>query len=188
MHDEGVPGRDERAGERGDHDRVVDVGHDAETCAGGHDEHARLDRLTALDRHLQGLPARLQRRGQIGVDHATPIGDGDLSFGTTLSYRSKTYQFEIPNPYIDQKGYALWDASIVYTAPDDRWTLGLHGKNLMDKEYKTSGYTFVAANAVTGAIINNAAGFPTPTLGREGTLTAFYGNPRQVFLTGTVKF
>src|SRR3546814_9128353 len=42
--------------------------------------------------------------------YSTPIGDGDLSFGTTLSYRSKTYQFEIPNPYIDQKGFALWDA------------------------------------------------------------------------------
>ncbi|MDT7533668.1 TonB-dependent receptor [Sphingobium sp. SA2] len=122
------------------------------------------------------------------MSYTTPIGAGSLYLASSVSWRSKTYQFEIPNPYIDQKGFALWDASIVYTAPDDRWTLGLHGKNLMDKEYKTSGYTFVAANAVTGAIINNAAGFPTPTLGREGTLTAFYGNPRQVFLTGTVKF
>ncbi|MDR7155156.1 iron complex outermembrane receptor protein [Sphingobium xenophagum] len=122
------------------------------------------------------------------MSYSTPVGAGSLYLASSVSWRSKTYQFEIPNPYIDQKGYALWDASIVYTAPDDRWTLGLHGKNLMDKEYKTSGYTFVGANAVTGAIINNAAGFPTPTLGREGTLTAFYGNPRQVFLTGTVKF
>lgn len=122
------------------------------------------------------------------MSYSTPVGAGSLYLASSVSWRSKTYQFEIPNPYIDQKGFALWDASIVYTAPDDRWTLGLHGKNLMDKEYKTSGYTFVAANAVTGAIINNAAGFPTPSLGREGTLTAFYGNPRQVFLTGTVKF
>ncbi|OHC94403.1 MAG: TonB-dependent receptor [Sphingomonadales bacterium RIFCSPLOWO2_12_FULL_63_15] len=114
------------------------------------------------------------------MSYTTLIGAGSLYLASSVSWRSKTYQFEIPNPYIDQKGYALWDASIVYTAPDDRWTLGLHGKNLMDKEYKTSGYTFVGAN--------NAAGFPTATLGREGTLTAFYGNPRQVFLTGTVKF
>ena len=41
---------------------------------------------------------------------------------------------------------------------------------------------------MTGAIINNAAGYPTPSLGKEGTLTAFYGNPRQVFVTGSVKF
>lgn len=122
------------------------------------------------------------------ISYTAPVGDGSLYLGSTVSWRSKTYQFEIPNPYIDQKGYALWDASIVYTAPDDRWTFGVHGKNLLDKEYKTSGYTFVAANATTGEIINNAAGFPTPSLGREGTLTAFYGNPRQVFVTGTVKF
>ncbi|WP_188063167.1 TonB-dependent receptor [Sphingobium sp. KCTC 72723] len=122
------------------------------------------------------------------LNYTAPVGDGSLYLGSTVSWRSTTYQFEVPNPYIDQSGFALWDASIVYTAPDDRWTLGLHGKNLMDKEYKTSGYTFVAANATTGAIVNNAAGFPTPSLGREGTLTAFYGNPRQLFVTGTVKF
>ena len=38
-------------------------------------------------------------------------------------------------------------ASIVYTSPDDRWSIGLHGKNLTDKEYKTSGYSFIAGNA-----------------------------------------
>ncbi|WP_370175497.1 TonB-dependent receptor [Sphingobium abikonense] len=122
------------------------------------------------------------------LSYTAPVGEGSIYLGSTVSWRSKTYQFEIPNPYIDQKGFALWDASIVYTAPDDRWSLGVHGKNLMDKEYKTSGYTFVAANPTTGAIINNAAGFPTPSLGKEGTLTAFYGNPRQVFVTGTLKF
>ena len=120
--------------------------------------------------------------------YATPIGDGDLSFGTTLSYRSKTYQFEIPNPYIDQKGFALLDASIVYTAPDDRWSIGLFGKNLTDKEYKTSGYTFINVNPTTGVPVIGGNGLPTSALGTEGTLTAFYGNPRQVFVTGTVKF
>lgn len=120
--------------------------------------------------------------------YATPIGDGDLSFGTTLSYRSKTYQFEIPNPYIDQKGFAMLDASVVYTAPDDRWSIGLFGKNLTDKEYKTSGYTFINVNPTTGVPVIGANGLPTSALGTEGTLTAFYGNPRQVFVTGTVKF
>ena len=122
------------------------------------------------------------------IAYSTPIGDGDLSFGTTLSYRSKTYQFEIPNPYIDQKGFALWDASLVYTAPDDRWSIGVFGKNLTNKEYKTSGYTFINVNPVTGVPITTPNGLPTSALGREGTLTAFYGNPRQVFVTGTVKF
>ena len=120
--------------------------------------------------------------------YTTPVGEGDLYLGTTLSYRSKTTQFEIANPFIDQDGFALWDANLVYNAPDKRWSIGLHGKNLTNKRYKTSGYTFVAANPTTGAIIPGANGLPVGTLGPEGTLTAFYGNPRQVFVTAGVKF
>jgi iron complex outermembrane receptor protein len=136
-------------------------------------------------REVQNTP-KWTASGTLG--YSTPVGDGDLDFTTTLSYRSKTFQFEIPNPYIDQPGFALLDANLVYTAPGKRWSLGLHGRNLTDKEYKTSGYTFVAADPVTGAIPLGASGFPIPTLGPEGTLTAFYGNPRQVFVTGTLHF
>ena len=78
------------------------------------------------------------------------------------------------------------------TASDNaaRYTIRaiIHGKNLLDKRYKTSGYTFVATNPTTGEIINGANGFPIPTLGPEGTLTAFYGNPREVFATIGFKF
>ncbi|WP_421990179.1 TonB-dependent receptor [Qipengyuania sp.] len=126
--------------------------------------------------------------GSITASYETPVGPGDLYFGTTLSYRSKTSQFEIPNPFLDQDGFALLDASVVYTAPGDRWSVGVYGRNLFDKEYKTSGYTFVATDPVTGAIVNGANGFPIPTLGPEGTLTAFYGNPRQVFATVTFTY
>ncbi|WP_395616412.1 TonB-dependent receptor [Sphingorhabdus sp.] len=120
--------------------------------------------------------------------YMTPAGAGRLNLGTTVSYRSSTSQFEIPNPYIDQSGYALVDASLVYTSPDDRWSIGLHGKNLTNKKYKTSGYSFIAGNATTGVPILGTNGLPTASLGREGTLTAFYGNPRQLFVTAGIKF
>lgn len=136
-------------------------------------------------REVQNTP---KYTGSATLSYSTPMGAGDLDFSTTLSYRSKTYQFEVPNPYIDQSGYALLDANLVYSAPGRAWTIGLHGRNLTDKEYKTSGYTFIGADPVTGAIPLGANGFPVPTLGTEGTLTAFYGNPRQVFVTGTVRF
>ena len=136
-------------------------------------------------REVQNTP-KVTATGTIA--YTTALGSGDLGLSSTLSYRAKTRQFEIPNPFFDQPAYALLDASIVYTAEGGRWSLGLHGKNLTDKEYKTSGYTFVAADPVTGALTRNAAGNLIPSLGREGTLTAFYGNPRQVFVTGTMKF
>ncbi len=126
--------------------------------------------------------------GNLTASYDTDLGGGELYLGASVSYRSKTTQFEIPNPYIDQDGYALVDASIKWTAPGGNWSLGLYGKNLLDKEYKTSGYTFVAVNPTTGAIVNGANGFPVPTLGPEGTLTAFYGNPRQVFATLTFEY
>jgi iron complex outermembrane receptor protein len=136
-------------------------------------------------REVQNTP---EWTGNLTASYTAALGEGDLYFGASASYRSKTFQFEIPNPFLDQDGYALIDASVVYTAPDGRWSLGLYGKNLTDKEYKTSGYTFVAANPVTGEIINGANGFPAPALGLEGTLTAFYGNPRQVFVSATFKY
>ncbi|HYW16913.1 MAG TPA: TonB-dependent receptor [Allosphingosinicella sp.] len=122
------------------------------------------------------------------LDYSMKMAGGDLSASTTLSYRSKTFQFETPSPYLDQPGYALLDASLVWTSSDDRWTVGLHGKNLTDKQYITSGYQFLVSNPVTGQPIINAAGRPTPSLGLEGVATAFYGNPRQVFLSLGVKF
>ncbi len=109
-----------------------------------------------------------------------PVGNGKLSAQTTLSYRSKTYQFETPIPWLDQDGYALWDASINYSFADDRYTIGVHGKNLTDQRYITSGYNYLSYNAGTGTY--------TSTLGREGIATAFYGNPRQVFVTFGAKF
>ncbi|MCA1661181.1 MAG: TonB-dependent receptor, partial [Novosphingobium sp.] len=120
--------------------------------------------------------------------YSTPLGEGDLDLTQTVAYRSKTHQFEVPNPFLDQEGYAILDASVVYRAPGNRWTLGLYGKNLTDKQYRTSGYNFMSANAETGVLNRRANGTLIPALGREGILTAFYGAPRQVFVTGTVKF
>jgi iron complex outermembrane receptor protein len=125
------------------------------------------------------------------LNYDTPLSSGRLNLNSTLSYRSKSQQFEIAAPGIDQKGFALLDASIVWRSAGDRWSIGLHGKNLTDTRYKTSGYVFLLQNPYTGEYIQNTnAGLPattpaqlSPTLGREGVLSAFYGNPRQVFLS-----
>ena len=112
---------------------------------------------------------------------------GAFNASTTYSYRSKTNQFEVPSPFLDQKGYGLFDANVTWASDDDRFSLGLHGKNLFDKEYITSGYQFLSV-APDGTPRRNGAGNVIPSLGREGIVTAFYGNPRQVFLTAGLKF
>lgn len=123
------------------------------------------------------------------IDYDTPAFGGRLNANSTLSYRSSSQQFELRVPGLDQKGYALLDANLVWRAPDDRLTVGLHGKNLLDKQYITAGYNFLRQNPYTGEFIlaNGQPGI-NPTLGREGVLTAYYGAPRQVYLSVGYKF
>jgi iron complex outermembrane recepter protein len=135
----------------------------------------------AAFRKIQNTPAWT---GSASASYGVEIGDGRLDLGGGVSFKGKTFQFEVPVPFFDQPGYALYDASAVYHAPDNRWSLGVFGKNLTNKRYITSGYNFMAGNATTG-VLNSPL---TPALGREGTLTAFYGNPRQVFVTATLQF
>ena len=118
-----------------------------------------------------------------------PVGGGSLDASATVAYRSSSQQFELRNALLDQGAYTLFDANVVYYFPGDRFTLGLHGRNLTDKRYIVSGYSFLRQNPDTGAFIlaNGQPGISS-TLGAEGVLTAYYGNPRQVFVTAGLKF
>ena len=122
------------------------------------------------------------------LSYNTPIGSGSLNASTTLAFRAKSQQFEIRTPGLDQGAYALLDASLVWSSAGDRFTVGVHGRNLTNRRYIVSGYNFLSANADTGNFNRTPGGALIPTLGREGILTAYYGNPRQVFATVGVKF
>ena len=139
----------------------------------------------AKERKIQNTPKWTMSGG---IDYDTPLGSGRLDANANLSYRSKSQQFELATPGLDQKGFALLDANMVWRSAGNRFTIGLHGKNLTNKKYVTSGYNFLAQNPHTGAFLLNGAGMPKPTLGKEGVLTAFYGNPRQVFVSLGVNF
>ena len=102
------------------------------------------------------------------LTYDTPVSlfntSGMLSVITALSYRDETSIFEVPNPFLDQEAYTLWDLSLVWSQDSGHWNAGIHGKNLTDEEYKVAGYFF-------------------PALGLENNVTAFYGNPRQIWAT-----
>ncbi|MEL6284760.1 MAG: TonB-dependent receptor [Pseudomonadota bacterium] len=96
---------------------------------------------------------------------------GRLLASTLISYRGESSQFEAPNPFLDQDAFTLIDLTLRWEAESTNWGVFVNGKNLTDEEYIVAGYNFVAVNA---------DGTFTPTLGLEGTLTAFYGDPRTV--------
>lgn len=108
------------------------------------------------------------------LTYMTPFAGGDLTMLGTVSHRGDSTQFEVPFEALDQEAYTLFNASVVWDSADDRWQLGIHGRNLTDEEYIVAGYDFV--NNTTFA----------PELGQAGTLTAYYGNPMTI--TGTIAF
>ena len=129
------------------------------------------------DRSFQNTP---DWNGSAMFNYSLPLSDGGMiNATTTYSYKGDSQQFEIAEPLLDQDAYSLWDLSIVWTLPDEHWRFGIHGKNLTDEEYKVAGYDFVTVNG---------DGTFTPTLGLEGTLTAFYGNPRTITAEVGYKF
>ena len=128
--------------------------------------------------------------------YSAPTGSsGSVDFSTTASYRSASQQFELRTPMLDQPAYMLWDANLVWNITD-KYSIGVHARNLTDKRYIVSGYNFLTQNPDNGDFVLSTV--PTspnylkpgyaPTLGTEGVLTAYYGNPRQIFVSVGAKF
>ena len=115
---------------------------------------------------LQNAP---EFTGYFGMTWRGQLAGGDLAITPSVSYRDSYSLFEFPNPILDQDGYALVDLSAVWTSPDDRYTIGVFGKNLTDEEYRVGGYTF------PGALFNNS-------------LIGYYGPPRTFTASLAVKF
>ncbi len=131
----------------------------------------------ADQRVIQNTPSRT---AHANLRYDLPVGwfgaDGMFSMIGSWSYRSKTNQFEIPSDFLDQPAYSLYDLSLVWRRSDNRYEVGLHGRNLSDREYKVSGYVFATPDGTVS------------TLGLEGVMNAFYGPPRTITLTGQINF
>ena len=119
--------------------------------------------------------------GRLSYDTPLTIleNNGRLLVNTLISYRGDSSQFEAPNPFLDQEAFTLIDAGLRWETEGGRWGFSLNGKNLTDERYIVAGYNFVTINP---------NGTFTPTLGLEGTLTAFYGDPRTVTMGVDYKF
>lgn len=107
--------------------------------------------------------------GSVNLTYTHDLGDnGSIAFIPSASYRSSFNMFEVPS-ILDQDGYWLVDASVVWTSADDKYRVGLHGRNLTDEEYRIGGYNF------PGGLFGNS-------------VTAYYGPPRTVTLSLEAKF
>lgn len=121
----------------------------------------------SAQRRFQNTP---EWQGSIGIRYDWDLSNGSsIAVLPSLAYRGDYQQFETPAPLLDQDGYWMFDASVVWTAADDRLTFGVHGKNLTDERYKIGGYSF--PGALTG-----------------DSIIAFYGAPRTITATLGLRF
>jgi iron complex outermembrane receptor protein len=136
------------------------------------DEFVTFDPVTGTRRDLasqRGFQNTPKIAGSVSMTYRHKLANGgDLAFIPAVAYRDKFQMFEIPLPALDQKAYTLVNASLVWTSPDDKWSLGLHGQNLTDEKYRVGAYNF------PGATFGNV-------------VSGFYGPPRTVTLTWRYK-
>ncbi len=124
----------------------------------------------SADRAIQNTPEEM---AYVGLSYQFGLPTGGLTASINWSYKGDIVQFEAPAPVIDQESYSLVNASIVWLSDDERWLVGLHGKNLTDEDVKTAGYCFGSGGCGT-------------TLGLQDNTTVFYGPPLTV--TGSVEY
>ena len=130
-------------------------------------------------------PALPKKTASITATYEWPMAffgrAGGFALSNSLSYRDKVNQFEFvrlsgaaqfdrlvsQNIQLVEGSYTLWDAALVWTSKDNKLQVALNGRNLTDKRYKVAGYAF-------GDFSN--------------TVTTFYGDPRIVKASVTMKF
>jgi iron complex outermembrane receptor protein len=124
-------------------------------------------RELADERNFQNTP---KWNGNLTANYVQDLGgSGSIAFTPAMSFRTDYTLFEIANPTLDENGYTLFDASVVWTSENDRFQLGAHARNIGNERYRVGGYVF------PGALTGNS-------------LIAFYGPPRTFTVSAQVKF
>lgn len=104
-----------------------------------------------------------EKTASLSVIKEFDLGDsGVLRPRVDLSYRSHVFFSPNNDPFEAQDGYSVFNASVSWTSPSEKYVVTLLGSNLGDK-------AFVYSNNLQDAL---GVGLETPARGREWYLTA----------------
>jgi iron complex outermembrane receptor protein len=76
------------------------------------------------------------------ISYTWPIADGGLNFFLQHSFTDEKYSYFTNLPLEKIDSLNLFNANIRWKAQDDRWSLGVYGRNLTDEEYYTQKLDF----------------------------------------------
>ena len=120
------------------------------------------------DRSVSNVP---ELAGMVGLNYETALSGGStLIVGANLSYTDEiAMEVAVPNQPIDEDSYILANVDMTWYSADEHWTLGLHGKNLTDEQYRIAGYNF-------------------PNFLGDDEILGFYGAPRTISASLSYQF
>lgn len=123
-------------------------------------------------------PKAPETAGRLGATYAFPVGGFDASLSGDVSYMGKYNFTDTLRPDAVQDAYTKLDLAARLSAPDDRWTLSLIGRNLTEEFVVTSANDIPFTGGTgTGTAVGNVA-----------DMSAFVENPREVYVELTVRF
>ncbi len=105
--------------------------------------------------------------GSASANYDVALGEnaGSLAFFGAVNYRSATDFNQFNFSKLRQPAYALVDARVSWTLPDQRFTLSTFVKNAFDKEYlrNIAPFTSISSKAyITANPVGSALGYPGP--------------------------
>ncbi len=139
--------------------------------------------FTSQDYDGRTPPKAPRFAGRIGASYEIPLTDSGwtLAASSDVSYSSKYNFTDTLRPDAVQSSFAKVDAALRLNGPDDRWSIGLIGRNLTNKLVVT------AANDIPFAG-GTGTGSRTGAPGVLADMSAFVDNPREIYVEVGVKF
>ncbi|MBN8844599.1 MAG: TonB-dependent receptor [Sphingomonadales bacterium] len=137
--------------------------------------------FTSQDYDGRTPPKAPRFAGRIGASYEMPLTDSGwtMQLSSDLSYTSKYNFTDTLRPDAVQPSYTKIDAALRVNGPDDRWTIGLIGRNLTNKLVVT------AANDIPFA---GGTGTGSAGPGVLADMSAFVDNHREIYLEVGFKF
>jgi outer membrane receptor protein involved in Fe transport len=139
--------------------------------------------FTSQDYDGRTPPKAPRFAGRIGASYELPLNASGwtLVASSDVSYSSKYNFTDTLRPDAVQSSFAKVDAALRVNGPDDRWSIGLIGRNLTNKLVVTAANDIPFAG---GTGTGNRTGAP----GVLADMSAFVDNPREIYVEVGFKF